>query len=68
MMAYELHETPDHPGLWKDCDGALWVYDGCDLRLVKGDGAWAADGSTVDIVSVKLYTPFTEMEVKEKDQ
>lgn len=61
-------QLPNHPGLWKDCDGDLWVYDGCYLRLLKCDEAWTTNSHTADPATVKRLTPFTELEVKEKDQ
>lgn len=68
-------ESPDHPGLWKDKDGNLWVYDDTYLRLVKVGNKWDADGKQEAMAEGKAlyfmfafqYAPFTEMEVKEKD-
>lgn len=59
-------QLPNHPGLWQDDDGDLWVYDGCILRLVRNDEVWTATGPTIDTVTDKRYEPFTELEVKEK--
>lgn len=61
-------KMPDHEGLWKDKDGDLWVYNGCDLRLVKNVLGWTVDGSFTGPEFIKRYAPFTELEVKEKHQ
>lgn len=61
---------PDHEGLWQDAYGNLWVHYGYSLRLVKReeDVGWTVHGSTISIAFAEHYAPFTEMEVKEKDQ
>lgn len=60
-------KMPDHEGLWRDKDGDLWVYDGCNLRLVKSEAGWTITGIFNSPEFTKRYAPFTELEVKEKE-
>lgn len=68
-------QLPTHPGLWKDKDGDIWVYESNTsgiLRCIGGvypDGSpdWSAHGVQSRVVDRKNLAPFTELEVKEKE-
>lgn len=69
-------QLPTHPGLWKDKDGDIWVYEShtfANLRCIRGvypDGSpdWTAHGVQSSVVECKNLALFTELEVKEKEQ
>lgn len=59
---------PDHPGLWKDNYGGIWLRttDGA-LKLLHKYSYWCCDGSYTNL-SIQNHAPFVELEVKEKEQ
>ncbi len=62
---------PDHPGLWKDKNGNIWIVaKDLTMRCVRFSGEWSLDRLRLsyDRSTLSKYAPFTKLSITEEGE